>query len=109
MTKNEIDFSLALAIGYPLKRVRISDSQVQVFNGFNCLDGPIDDFGWQHFDHTSPDVIWPIAEKFDAFPMRFPVGTWWTSIPNCNAPQNPESSPATATASAVIRYVKGKK
>ena len=109
MTKNEIDCRLALAIGYPAKRVRTIHGFVQVYNAWGRLDGPIQYNGWQRFDHTEPAVIWPIAEKFDAFPMRFPAGLWWTSVPGCDAPQDPQTSPATATALAVIRYVEGKK
>ena len=106
MTKNEIDCRLALAIGYPAKRVRTIHGFVQVYNAWGRLDGPIQYNGWQRFDHTEPAVIWPIAEKFDAFPARFLGGAWYTSF---SVAQDPEGSPATAAALAVIRYVEGKK
>ena len=70
MTNQEINRRLALAIGYSTNRVRISYSRVQVFNGVDCPDGPIDCFGWQRFDHTDPAVIWRIAERFCLFPKR---------------------------------------
>ena len=110
MTKNEINFSLALAIGYPTGRVRNVHGFVQVYNALGRNDGPIQYNGWQSFDYTRPAVIWPIAEKFDAFPMRFPDGTWFTSIPGggeTNYP--PPKVAATASALAVIWYMKGKK
>ena len=113
MTKNEIDRHLALAIGYPADRVRNLHGFVQVFNGFsyNHADGPISYNGWQRFDHTLPDVIWPIAERFNSFPRRqynaceF-IG--WHCWAMCQG-YGKHSNPATASALAVIAYVKSRR
>ena len=108
MTNQEIDRRLALAIGYTADRVRNIRGWVQVLNDSSRWDGPMPYSGWQCFDHTDPAVIWPIAERFDAFPMRFIDGTWFTSIPNCNEPQEQQNVAATASALAVIKYVEGR-
>lgn len=122
MTDQEIDYALALAIGYPADRVRYwpldsSRAFVQIWNSGYRGDGPMPFGGWQRFDHTDPAVIWPIAERFKCFPFFLPVylpnapvkwlakvkadGTGWT----CG--EHP-TEPATASALAVIQYVEGK-
>lgn len=113
MTNQEVDRRLALAIGYTADRVRTIAGWIDVYNKpFERLDGPYAEDGWQRFDHTDPAVIWPIAERFDAFPFRVCGGRWratqwrerdqkYISIPHDN--------PATASALAVIAYVEGNK
>ena len=108
MKKTEINRRLALTIGYTADRVRISFGYCEVLNDYSRMDGPEEYSGWQRFDHTDPAVIWPIAEKFDAFPTKFVDGTWFTSISNCNEPEDAQTVAATATALAVIRYVESK-
>ena len=119
MTNQEINRRLAFAIGYPPNRVRISDDRVQVFNGFDCPDGPIDWSGWQRFDHTDPAVIWRIAERFCLFPKRL-----FSSVYNYNywkiyevrkesdkiiVIEAKHQHAASATALAVIQYIEAKK
>ena len=117
MTDKEIDFKLALAIGYTKNRVSIFDfwSNGQLMTGVHVLndkargDGPQQWSHWQRFDHTAPSVIWPIAERFYAFPeRRFNYACehigWhcWANSKGYGAHKNP----ATATALAVIEHCK---
>jgi len=82
MTNQEIDYTLALAIGYTPDRVWISLilETVYVLNNRARCDGPMDYEGWQLFNHADPEVIWPIAKKFDCFPRRASdsICNWWT-------------------------------
>lgn len=111
MTDKKIDFELALAIGYATHRVRVFKTKfggfVQVCNndGIRC-DGPMHFGGWQRFSHKDPAVIWPIAEQFDAFPMRIGDAGWFTPIPGCNWTQNRQQCAATASALTVIAHCK---
>lgn len=54
--------------------------------------------GWQVFDHTDWAVMGPIAEKFNAFPIGCCMGQWL-------AHGEVHSTPATASALAVIKYI----
>ena len=110
MTNQEINFDLALAIGYTADRVRMTsivwqDFYVQVLNDYSRGDGPLEYGGWQRFDHTDPAVIWPIAERFDAFPVCYGVDNW--SV--VNSIDHFVNSPATASALAVIKYAESQK
>ena len=121
MTKIEISRRLALAIGYTADRVRIREhcfadgtacKWIEVLNDYSRGDGPMQYSGWQRLDHTDPAVIWPIAERFDAFPKhRFNYACehvgWhcWAMDGGYGAHINP----ATASALAVIAYVEGTK
>lgn len=111
MKTHEIDFQLALAIGYAPDRVRIVwpydfARYVQVLNDYSRSDGPMESAGWQRFEHTDPAVIWPIAARFDAFPYKVTGGQWYAHISaDCFAYRN---NPATASALAVIQYVESK-
>lgn len=98
MTNQEIDYALALAIGYTPDRVRNIHGWVQVLNDHSRCDGPMYYEGWQRFNHTDPAVIWPIAKKFDCFPSLFYDG-WYSCGRRHDCPE-------TATALALI-YVKG--
>lgn len=107
MTDQEIDFALALAIGYAPDRVRNIHGWVQVRNSqFTRMDGPMHYSAWQRFDHKDPAVIWPIAERFDAFPVRNvayrTTKLWGTKLDSYGVAHNP----ATATALAVIEHCK---
>ena len=114
MTNQEINFDLALAIGYTADRVRMTsivwqDFYVQVLNDYSRGDGPLEYGGWQRFDHTDPAVIWPIAERFDAFPNRWRKNECVASIGSSLRHNAAHKVAATATALAVIRYVEGNK
>lgn len=73
MTHAEISRALALAIGYLPEHVRIR-------NGAVCEVWRTK--WWVVFDFRAPSVIWPIAERYNAFPARdFKMGKengrWW--------------------------------
>ena len=67
MTDLEIDKALALAIGYKLFDVKFHDDMwaVVVFRG-----------SWRLFSHRDWNVIGPIAEKYNCFPLRLRDGAW---------------------------------
>lgn len=98
MTDQEIDFELALAIGYAPDRVRDTYAFVQVLNDQSRLDGC---GSWQSFDHKDPSVIWPIAARYDAFPFGLGRGEWAAYYDDSGIGCY-SKNPATATALAVI-------
>jgi hypothetical protein len=67
MTDIEIDKELALAIGYKLFDVKFHDDMwaVVVYNG-----------SWRVFSHRDWNVIGPIAERYDCFPLRLRGRAW---------------------------------
>lgn len=78
----EISKKLALAIGYRPEHVRVSlVGTIHVFRprseahlvGNPALKSAI---LWGTFDYRWWDVIGPIAEKFDCFPIRFDATRW---------------------------------
>ena len=108
-TNQEIDFDLALAIGYSADRVRNILDWVQVWNVWARQDGPRGYDGWQRFDHTDPAVIWPIAERFECFPQACGfLHKQWRAGYSLSCEELSEKA-ATATALAVIKYVEGLK
>jgi hypothetical protein len=70
MTDIEIDRALALAIGYKLFDVKFHDDMwaVVVFRG-----------SWRVFSHRDWNVIGPIAERYNAFPVLFDGNPKWYS------------------------------
>lgn len=65
MTDLEINKALALAIGWTSDRIR------EDWNGAIAIDlgeVPWPYVQWQTFDYRDPSVIWPIAERYNAFP-----------------------------------------
>ena len=73
MTDIEIDKALALAIGWTEDRIDeggLLDPDVAEFGGSGYADevkvwsGEV----WRTFSYTDPTVIWPIAERYNAFP-----------------------------------------
>ena len=113
MTDIEIDRRLALAVGYTADRVRTIAGWTDVYNKpFERLDGPYAEDGWQRFDHKNPAVIWPIAERFNAFPKRQYNGACefigWHTFSMCRG-YGANENPATASALSVIDYVEGQK
>jgi hypothetical protein len=65
MTDIEIDKALALAIGYKLFDVKFDMWAVVVYNG-----------SWRVFSHRDWNVIGPIAERYDCFPLRLRGRAW---------------------------------
>ena len=110
MTPLEIDRRLALAIGYAPEVVRNAHGGVQVWNDDSRIDGPMQYHGWQRFDHTDPAVIWPIAERFKAFPrLSLLHNCDWFAFASPDGNGKHHENPATASALAVITYVEGAK
>ena len=65
MTDQEINKALALAIGYSPDEIRLDGDDICVYRQIE-----FDYHFWRTLDYRKPDVIWPIAEKYDAFPVR---------------------------------------
>lgn len=78
MSDPEININLALAIGYRPQDVRRAPdaSNVIEVNRPNVYGD-----SWWRLDFASPTVIWPIAERYDAFPITNSVN-WW--VPGCH-------------------------
>jgi len=76
MTDLEISKALALAIGW-------SNNKVTTYKGICSVDpGLWDD--WKIFDYRDWNVIGPIAERYDAFPLTSDSqpGVWFTRVRN---------------------------
>ena len=71
MTNNEIDYQLALAIGYLPQNVQTIGSALSfvAVRDDKYKDG---DISWWRFDHQNPSVILPIMEMYNVFPYRVP-------------------------------------
>ena len=68
ISDTEIDRRLALAIGYRPEDVMVVRATGQIV---------VDYYGiWSLFSHLRWDVVGPIAEKFDLFPVRLTDGKW---------------------------------
>ena len=70
MTDAEISRALALAIGWPESEMwNRADFMVRTrrYSGYDY---------WRVFDYRDPAVIWPIAERYNAFPRRWRDGLW---------------------------------
>ena len=75
LTDLEINKRLALAIGW--KEPQMQDG------AFNCallicveVATLSSHAHWRRFDYRDPAVIWPIAERYDAFPIKT-ESSWW--------------------------------
>jgi hypothetical protein len=69
-----ISKSLAIAIGWTMNQIDIDGGRVVV-----AFPHPVTgtEFPWfRRFDYRDPDVIWPIAAKFNCFPCRFAGARW---------------------------------
>lgn len=110
MTDAEISRRLALAIGW-----REDQDDPDVIIEFNCKDWDqaarckvwFDD-SWREFDYRDPAVIWPIAERFNAFPVASSFGYWFAYDDITNA-KGEGSTAAKAVAIAVIKAHEGAK
>ena len=66
MTDIEIDRALALAIGWERQHFMPTTDAIFVLQ-----------YGmWHFFSHKDWNVIGPIAEKYDCFPLRLRGGAW---------------------------------
>lgn len=84
MTDLEINKALALAIGHPEWAVRLYGHS----NVIVCTTG-LGEWPevWKLFDYRDPTVIWPIAERYNAFPFMEDFGTLkgkWLAQPGFN-------------------------
>lgn len=67
MTDAELSRQLALAIGWPENAQWPAPRMAAIDGGgVQCWTGS----GWRHFDYRDPAVIWPIAERYNCFPIR---------------------------------------
>ena len=98
MTDTEISKALALAIGWPESDIDASNSAVHVCFEVATLEYPPT---WRLFDYKIPDIIWPIAERYDCFPLR-PFGKCgdakWLSVTTGFAGQGDTAAKAVALA-----------
>ena len=109
MTDAEISRKLALAIGW--SDADHEDPDVVIFcaplSGQYLEDHCAVWFeqDWRTFDYRDPSVIWPIAERFNCFPMRIEDG-WgaWAGVCFSTA-----DTAAKAVALAVIKAHKESK
>ena len=74
MTDIEINKALALAIGWKKAKMRTKEKRLWlrthgVFSGF-----------WSPFDYRDWNVIGPIAERYNAFPIQDAFGRWFSAI-----------------------------
>ena len=98
MNDLEISKALVIAIGYLPVDVRIYsaiDDMLLVQRQAGIL--PI----WRIFDYREWDVIGPIAEKYNAFPIMSSNGTWSASTEQCNWVDGMDT-PQKAIAMAII-------
>ena len=102
LTDAEICRRLALAIGW-----KHCDVTTQWGKGefAHCFGGIrfVQEGGaaWRIFDYRDPTVIWPIAERFDAFPARIGDG-WDVYMPDTDEYTRSDTA-AKAVALAVIK------
>lgn len=99
MNDLEISRRLALAIGWAPDNIRVSRDAVYVGMLFDVTY-------WWAFDYTDCEVIWPIAERFNAFP-ELDCGTMQRWSARCWAPDGRyqiqiADTAAKATALAII-------
>lgn len=94
MTDAEISRRLALAIGWRHAKESAAGIRALVSETGNM---------WHAFDYRDPVVIWPIAERFDCFPMRFENG-WCVWSDGCFPTAD---TAAKAVALAVIKRCEG--
>jgi len=97
MTDAEISRRLALAIGWPVAKCSITHPWALV--GHDRMTG------FLIFDYRNPIVIWPIAERFNCFPIRVEGGwTAWSGARYCTT-----DTATKAVALAVIKRYEGSK
>lgn len=94
MTDLEIAQQLAIAIGWPAKKVSLNVVAGQCMVNY-------DRQYWRMFDYRRPEIIWPIAERYDAFPGKF--GNGWGAYIHKTQTFVREGTAAKAVALAVIK------
>lgn len=95
MTDAEISRQLALSIGWPNVSIHKLTDSVWVSSK---TEGP------KTFDYRDPAVIWPIAERFDAFPVfDYGMSKWYSTVPFADIVGTFADTAAKAVALAVIK------
>jgi hypothetical protein len=90
----DISRRLALAIGWVEADMIGGRTQIRI----------MDDAGWVlYFDYRDPEVIWPIAERFNAFPWRVYSKNRWHANVDGSGPVQMADTAALAVALAVIK------
>lgn len=96
MTDAEISRRLALAIGWKAEDFMCSDPVViKDENGW-----------WRRFDYRDTAVIWPIAERFNCFPVAGTPGVWVAYFDRTNTYAEAATA-AKAVALAIIKAHEG--
>lgn len=116
MTEAEISRRLALAIGWADDQ---DNTDVVIFGEYlgkkeeHCcvwFEDPSGEHYWREFDYRDPAVIWPIAERFNAFPLLPGTGYHWTALVGFNSKTQADADAAAkAVALAVIKAHEVKK
>ena len=109
MTDAEISRRLALEIGWKADEIRIDHTWIQepiVEVWYTLRNAPENYKIWRRFDYRDPSVIWPIAERFDCFPLR--LGKKWAAQ-KMHAEPVASDTAAKAVALAVIKAHEVKK
>lgn len=104
-----IDEALALAIGWRREQMREHLGALWLPGRGDVMQPPCDVpplWPWLRFSHKDPAVIWPIAERFNAFPARMERGWICVAWINGKWHETTHPHPATAVALAVIEAMK---
>ena len=102
MTDLEISQQLAVAIGWPAKKVSLNMVAGQCMVNY-------DRQYWRMFDYRRPDTIWPIAERYDAFPFFTDTAEWLARVYDSDTDWMSGDTAAKAVALAVIKAYEGAK
>ena len=97
MKDAEISKALAMAIGWPESDIDASGYWVFVCYEVATLAQPAT---WRIFDYRNPTVIWPIAERYDCFPMKV-----YSKIPKWQAITNEVYESDTAAKAVAIAVI----
>lgn len=105
MTDAQISRALALAIGWEPCNVTTQWGKGEFAHCFGGIQF-VQDGGaaWRIFDYRDQAVIWPIAERFNRFPVRCADGSWVTGLD-----YEGHDTAAKAVALAVIKHHEGSK
>ena len=82
MTEIEISKALALAIGWTEDLTDAEgfiDPDIRTVGEFRGEPEHVEvwfDGAWRTFDYRDPTVLWPIAERYNAFPLELRAGHW---------------------------------
>jgi hypothetical protein len=98
----DISRRLALAIGWAEQDVKNVDGVTKIRRYYIFIGRETASEYWQVFDFTSPAVIWPIAERFNAFPWVYSKNRWHANVDDSGPVQMADTA-ALAVALAVIK------